>query len=118
MKRAVQISFLISILSIVLISGCSKDTSSKAIDELTKNQKNNISVHVFINKTIDKSFEKLLNQKINNINNRFLGDKGITNISIVDVREKNKYDYEKIFNLSDYPQILLFQNKDLPESVK
>ncbi|NJJ40728.1 lipoprotein [Paenibacillus apii] len=104
---------LIFISLILMVSGCTQDDSAKAIDELLKNNKNVFSVHVFTNKSLDDSFIDSLQEKINDINNQQLVTQAITNISFIDIRDKNKYDYEKIFNLKTYPQILVFQNKEL-----
>ncbi|SFD78725.1 hypothetical protein SAMN05216378_1424 [Paenibacillus catalpae] len=50
---------------------------------------------------------------INKINNQLRPKTPIKDISFIDVREKHKYNYEKVFELKDFPQILVFENKEI-----
>ncbi|OAB43044.1 hypothetical protein [Paenibacillus antarcticus] len=106
-------NLLILFLLIILISGCSKDNIKKATDYLLINQENEISVVVFTNKSMEDSFIETLQQKIDYINNNLKIDKSITNVSFIDVREDQKYNYESIFDLKTYPQIILFENDEI-----
>ncbi len=62
---------------------------------------------------MEDSFIETLQQKIDYINNNLKIDKSITNVSFIDVREDQKYNYESIFDLKTYPQIILFENDEI-----
>lgn len=97
----------------VIVAGCSNGSEQDALKELVKNQNGIYSVHIFSNKTLEGDFEKQVNETINKINNQFLKEEGITNISFVDVRDKGEYDYAKVLEIDSYPQIILLETEKI-----
>ncbi|WP_028612652.1 hypothetical protein [Paenibacillus harenae] len=109
--------WIVMVIALFIVVGCTSNlengSEKDAIKELVENQTGDYSVHVFSNVTLDENFQKKVNEKINEINNQFLKEDGITNVSFIDTRDKEKYDYDKILKLDSYPQILLFQKEEV-----
>jgi hypothetical protein len=84
------------------------------IDTLVQNQRHNVSVIVFTDKSVEDSFENLLSENINEINNRLMTDTtAITNVSFVNIRDEREHNYKDIFKLDVFPQILVFEKKEI-----
>ncbi|WP_216651768.1 hypothetical protein [Paenibacillus sp. NEAU-GSW1] len=100
--------------AVLVVAGCSKaDQKERAIDTLLENQKHNGSIIVFTDKSLENSFVTLLNGNINRINNLFMPENIVTNVSFIDVRDDHDFNYKDIFQLGDFPQIFVFESKDI-----
>lgn len=108
MKKIVVI-----LIMIVLVSGCGKNNTEKATQYLLKNQRNDVTVVVFTNKSLEDSFIESLQKNIDYINNDLKIDKPITNVSFINIREDQTYNYQKIYDLVDFPQITLFEKDEI-----
>lgn len=98
---------------IIFVTGCNKDNPEKATNYILKNQDNEVSIIVFTNESLEDTFREVLQKKIDYINNNLKMDKPISNVSFINVKQDQRYDYENIFDLRTYPQILLFENDEI-----
>lgn len=95
---------------ILLLTGCGQDNREKAIEQLTQFQRNDASLIVFTDRTAERPFIVDLQTQLNKINNENLREEGpITNVTFYNVRDENKFNYEKIFGLKSYPYMILFE---------
>lgn len=95
---------------ILLVTGCSQNNREKAIDYLTQNQRNDASLIVFTDRPSERPFIVELQAQLNEVINENLRAEGpITNVTFYNVRDENKFDYEKIFGLKSYPYMILFE---------
>jgi len=95
---------------ILLVTGCSQNNGEKAIDYLTQNQRNDASFIVFTDRPSERPFIVELQTQLNEVNNENLRAEGpITNVTFYNVRDENKFNYEKIFGLKSYPYMILIE---------
>lgn len=95
---------------ILLVTGCGQNNREKAIDYLTQNQRNDASLIVFTDRPSERPFIVELQAQLNEVINENLRAEGpITNVTFYNVRDENKFDYEKIFGLKSYPYMILFE---------
>lgn len=104
---------IVFLMMIILVSGCGKNNTEKATQYLLKNQRNDVTVVVFTNKSLEDSFIESLQKNIDYINNDLKIDKPITNVSFINIREDQTYNYQKIYDLVDFPQITLFEKDEI-----
>ncbi|WP_454190044.1 hypothetical protein [Paenibacillus sp. Marseille-Q7038] len=97
----------------IFVTGCTSDNPEKATNHILKDQENGVSVIVFTNESLEDSYRKTLQKNIDYINNNLKMDKPILHVSFINVEQDERYDYETIFELKTYPQILLFENDEL-----
>ncbi|KQY90164.1 hypothetical protein ASD24_24995 [Paenibacillus sp. Root52] len=105
--------FVLVVALMLLISGCGQNDKEKAIDYLVNGQTNDVSVIVFSNQDSDREFVEGLLKKIQDINTSVRADKPIQHINFYDVSVEQKFDYEKLFDLSTYPVILVFEKHEI-----
>ncbi|MEO2215150.1 hypothetical protein ABGV40_30195 [Paenibacillus amylolyticus] len=95
---------------ILLVTGCGQNNREKAIDYLTQNQRNDASLIVFTDRPSERPFIVELQTQLNEVNNENLRAEGpITNVTFYNIRDENKFNYEKIFGLKSYPYMILFE---------
>ncbi len=95
---------------ILLVTGCGQNNREKAIDYLAQNQRNDASLIVFTDRPSERPFIVELQAQLNEVINENLRAEGpITNVTFYNVRDENKFDYEKIFGLKSYPYMILFE---------
>ncbi|MFC7681255.1 hypothetical protein [Paenibacillus sp. GCM10028914] len=104
---------IVFLMMIILVSGCGENNTEKATQYLLKNQRNDVTVVVFTNKSLEDSFIESLQKNIDYINNDLKIDKPITNVSFINIREDQTYNYQKIYDLVDFPQITLFEKDEI-----
>ncbi|KLU52967.1 hypothetical protein EL84_11300 [Paenibacillus sp. VT-400] len=99
---------------ILLVTGCGQNNREKAIDYLTQNQRNDASLIVFTDRPSERLFIVELQTQLNEVNNENLRAEGpITNVTFYNVRDENKFNYEKIFGLKSYPYMILFEKGEI-----
>ncbi|OMF02454.1 hypothetical protein MHI48_05170 [Paenibacillus sp. FSL H7-0942] len=99
---------------ILLVTGCGQNNREKAIDYLTQNQRNDASLIVFTDRPSERPFIVELQTQLNEVNNENLRAEGpITNVTFYNVRDENKFNYEKIFGLKSYPYMILFEKGEI-----
>ncbi|MNW58344.1 hypothetical protein D3C74_362040 [compost metagenome] len=99
---------------IFVLTGCGQNNREKAIEQLTQFQRNDASLIVFTDRTAERSFIVDLQAQLNEVNNENLRAEGpITNVTFYNVRDENKFDYEKIFGLKSYPYMILFEKGEI-----
>ncbi|MBD7966623.1 hypothetical protein [Paenibacillus gallinarum] len=98
---------------IIFVTGCTTDNPEKATNHILKDQENGVSVIVFTSKPLEDSYRESLQKDIDYINNNLKKEKPILHVSFINVEQDGRYDYETIFELKTYPQILLFENDDM-----
>lgn len=99
---------------ILLVTGCGENNREKAIDYLTQNQRNDASLIVFTDRPSERPFIVELQTQLNEVNNENLRAEGpITNVTFYNVRDENKFNYEKIFGLKSYPYMILFEKGEI-----
>ncbi|WFR62806.1 hypothetical protein P9222_32670 [Paenibacillus amylolyticus] len=95
---------------IFVLAGCGQNNREKAIEQLTQFQRNDASLIVFTDRAAERPFIVDLQEKLNEVNNENLRAEGpITNVTFYNVRDENKFDYEKVFGLKSYPYMILFE---------
>ncbi|WP_157283985.1 hypothetical protein [Paenibacillus pabuli] len=95
---------------ILLLVGCGQNNREKAIEHLTQNQRNDASLIVFTDRPAERSFIVDLQTELNEVNNQNLRAEGpITNVTFYNIRDEQKFNYEKIFDLKTYPSMILFE---------
>jgi len=100
---------------VVLLTGCGANNREKAIGHLLSSQKKSeeISIIVFSKKSLEESFIRDLQTNVDYINNHIRIEDPIINVSLINIKDDQTYNYEKIFDLQRDPQIILFQNNDV-----
>lgn len=99
---------------IFVLTGCGQNNREKAIEQLTQFQRNDASLIVFTDRTAERPFIFDLQAQLNEVNNENLRAEGpITNVTFYNVRDENKFDYEKIFGLKSYPYMILFEKGEI-----
>ncbi|WP_340400672.1 hypothetical protein [Paenibacillus sp. FSL H8-0079] len=102
--------FWILCVLILVLSGCGQNNREKAIEYLTQNQRNDASLIVFTDRLSERPFIVDLQTQLNEVNNENLRSEGpITSVNFYNVRDENKFNYEKIFGLKSYPYMILFE---------
>lgn len=112
---------ILSMLVGLLLVGCS-DNREEAISDLIENQVGNYSIHVFNTERAPSTSElgmeqhdyySEVNRVQNAINNEILVNfnESILNTSIMYLNEK-QYDYDKIFDIADYPTIIVMKKRE------
>ncbi|WP_339239897.1 hypothetical protein MKX40_04940 [Paenibacillus sp. FSL R5-0517] len=99
---------------IFVLTGCGQNNREKAIEQLTQFQRNDASLIVFTDRTAERPFIVDLQAQLSEVNNENLRAEGpITNVTFYNVRDENKFDYEKIFGLKSYPYMILFEKGEI-----
>lgn len=99
---------------IFVLTGCGQNNREKAIEQLTQFQRNDASLIVFTDRPSERPFIVDLQAQLNEVNNENLRAEGpITNVTFYNVRDENKFDYEKIFGLKSYPYMILFEKGEI-----
>lgn len=101
--------WIVSVL-ILLLTGCGQNNREKAIEHLTQNQRNDASLIVFTDRPAERPFIVDLQTELNEVNNQNLRAEGpITNVTFYNIRDEQKFKFEKIFELETYPYMILFE---------
>jgi len=101
--------WIVSVL-ILLLTGCGQSNREKAIEHLTQNQRNDASLIVFTDRPAERPFIVDLQTELNEVNNQNLRAEGpITNVTFYNIRDEQKFKFEKIFELKTYPYMILFE---------
>ncbi|WP_310143036.1 hypothetical protein [Paenibacillus amylolyticus] len=106
---------LIALLLVIFIAGCGKNNVERATEHLlrTQHSENEISVVMFGERDWEEDYVRELQTGLDDLNNNIRRENPVTNVTLVNVNDDRNYNYEKIFNLKSYPQILVFQDNEV-----